>query len=67
MYQLNPFRLFEHLKEDKVNETARAIGALASRSVLNLLATGWGLFLLALFTLLATIRIALTFPLPWGR
>ena len=67
MFKLTPFRLFEHLSEDKVNEAARAIGAIASRAVLKLIAAGWGVFLLAVFTLLLTIRIAVTLPLPWGR
>ena len=59
----NPGRLFEKLTEDQVQSAAQAIRKAVSLPVLKALVLGWGVFLVMIFTLLFTVRIALTLPL----
>lgn len=63
MWKINPQRIFEHLTEDRVNEAARGLASVANKPVLKALLLFWGVFLALVFTLLLTVRLALTLPI----
>lgn len=60
---INDRRIRELFTEERVQRAAQAVRAYANRDVLAVLLGGWALVLGMVFTLLVTIRLALTLPL----
>ena len=67
MWSHNPFRLAEILTEENVQRAARAIISTCNKDTFLALLAFWGSFLFMVGSLLLTVRIFLTLPLPWGR
>lgn len=65
-YFFNPNRFAELVKEEHVKRAAEAILLYANRDVLLVLVYGWCILLAAVFSLLFTIRLALSIPLWHG-
>lgn len=61
----NPHRIRELFTPAGMQEAAQTILSLRSHPVVRVLFTAWVCLLLALFTLIFTVRMALTFPMPW--
>ncbi len=59
----NPDRIAELISEERFKKAAEAILAYANRDVLLVLLYGWCIVLGMTFTLLFTIRLALSIPL----
>jgi hypothetical protein len=63
MWTHNPFRLFQVMTEEKVKRGLDALVSYRSKDVLVTVALLWCGFLVMLFTLLVTVRLALNLPL----
>ncbi len=59
----NPDRIGELMKDDRIRRAAEALLQYANRDVLLVLLYGWMVVLAMTFTLLFTIRVALSIPL----
>ena len=59
----NPNRIQELFTEEKVKRAADKILAYRSKEVLQVIAWAWGIVLLMTFSLLFTVRLALSLPL----
>lgn len=66
MWYPNPTRIRELFDEERVRRAADAVLTYKTKEVLQLLAWAWGIVLVMVFTLLAVVRLALSFPLPHG-
>lgn len=67
MWYFNPFRITEILTQEKVHQAAQAIISYCRKDIFLVLLAFWGSFLFMVGSLIFTIRVFLTLPLPWGR